>query len=206
MAKSTGNNILPNEMFSGENSILSKPYAPSVVRFFMMQAHYTSILDLSDEALSASEKGFQKLMDALSSLEKLTTSPSSSFNVEEWKQKGYDAMNDDFNTPMLTANLFEAVKRINLIKEGKDTITEKDKELFIETMHGFVFDILGLENQNNAILNSDKLGSVVGLLIQLRNEARANKDFSTSDKIRDQLAEMGIQLNDGKDGTTFSLS
>ena len=206
MAKSTGNNILPNEMFSGENNILSKPYTPSVVRFFMMQAHYTSILDLSDEALSASEKGFHKLMDAIDSMEKLTTSPSSSFNVEEWKQKGYDAMNDDFNTPMLTANLFEAVKRINLIKEGKETITQKDKELFIETMHGFVFDILGLENQNSAMLNSDKLSSVVGLLIQLRNEARANKDFSTSDKIRDQLAAMGIQLNDGKDGTTFSLN
>tara|TARA_R110002167_G_scaffold96875_1_gene256133 strand:- start:2295 stop:3623 length:1329 start_codon:yes stop_codon:yes gene_type:complete len=206
MAKSTGNNILPNEMFSGENNILSKPYTPSVVRFFMMQAHYTSILDLSDEALSASEKGFQKLMDAIGSMDNLPTSTSSSFNVEEWKQKGYDAMNDDFNTPMLTANLFEAVKRINLIKEGKETITQKDKELFIETMHSFVFDILGLENQNSAMLNSDKLSSVVGLLIQLRNEARANKDFSTSDKIRDQLAEMGIQLNDGKDGTTFSLS
>jgi cysteinyl-tRNA synthetase len=206
MAKSTGNNILPNEMFSGENNVLSKPYSPSVVRFFMMQAHYTSILDLSDEALAASEKGFQKLMDAISSLEKLTTSPSSSFDVEKWRQKGYDAMNDDFNTPMLTANLFEAVKHINLIKEGKETITEKDKVLFIETIHGFVFDILGLENQNNAMLNSDKLGNVVGLLIQLRNEARANKDFSTSDKIRDQLAEMGIQLYDGKDGTTFSLS
>lgn len=206
MAKSTGNNILPNEMFSGENNILSKPYTPSVVRFFMMQAHYTSILDLSDEALYASEKGFQKLMDAIGSMDNLPTSTSSSFNVEEWKQKGYDAMNDDFNTPMLTANLFEAVKRINLIKEGKETITQKDKELFIETMHSFVFDILGLENQNSAMLNSDKLSSVVGLLIQLRNEARANKDFSTSDKIRDQLAEMGIQLNDGKDGTTFSLS
>ncbi|MEZ4968933.1 MAG: cysteine--tRNA ligase [Flavobacteriaceae bacterium] len=206
MAKSTGNNILPNEMFSGENNILSKPYAPSVVRFFMMQAHYTSILDLSDEALSASEKGFQKLMDAIDGMEKLSTGPSSSFNVQEWRQKGYDAMNDDFNTPILTANLFEAVKRINLIKEGKDTITEKDKELFIEAMHSFVFDILGLENQNNALHNSDKLSSVVGLLIQLRNEARANKDFSTSDKIRDQLAAMGIQLNDGKDGTTFNLS
>jgi len=206
MAKSTGNNILPNEMFSGENNILSKPYTPSVVRFFMMQAHYTSILDLSNEALLASEKGYQKLMDAIGSLENLPTSSLSTFSVEGWKQKGYDAMNDDFNTPMLTANLFEAVKHINLIKEGKETITEKDKELLIEAMHIFAFNLLGLENQNNAALNSDKLGDVVGLLIQLRNEARANKDFSTSDKIRDQLAEMGIQLNDGKDGTTFSLS
>jgi len=206
MAKSTGNNILPNEMFSGENNILSKPYTPSVVRFFMMQAHYTSILDLSNDALLASEKGYQKLMDALGNLEKLPTASSSNFNVEAWKQKGYDAMNDDFNTPMLTANLFEAVKHINLIKEGKETISKKDKDLLLETMQIFVFDLLGLENQNNAGINSDKLGNVVGLLIQLRNEARANKDFSTSDKIRDQLAEMGIQLNDGKDGTTFSLS
>lgn len=206
MAKSTGNNILPNEMFSGENNILSKPYSPSVIRFFMMQAHYTSILDLSDEALLASEKGYHKLMDALSNLEKLPTATSSNFSVEDWRQKGYDAMNDDFNTPMLTANLFEAVKHINLIKEGKETISKKDKELLIETMHIFVYDVLALENRHNAVLNSDKLDNVVGLLIQLRNEARANKDFSTSDKIRDQLAEMGIQLNDGKDGTTFSLS
>ncbi len=206
MAKSTGNNILPNEMFTGENSILSKPYAPAVVRFFMMQAHYTSILDLSDEALSASEKGYNKLMDALDSLEKLPTAATSNFDVEAWKQKGYDAMNDDFNTPMLTANLFEGVKHINLIKEGRKTITKADKDLLIEAMQVFVFEILGLENQDSISQNSDKLSNVVGLLIQLRNEARANKDFSTSDKIRDQLAEMGIQLKDGKEGTTFSLS
>lgn len=206
MAKSTGNNILPNEMFTGENSILSKPYAPAVVRFFMMQAHYTSILDLSDEALSASEKGYNKLMDALDSLEKLPTAATSNFDVEAWKQKGYDAMNDDFNTPMLTANLFEGVKHINLIKEGRKTITKADKDLLIEAMQVFVFEILGLENQDSISQNSDKLSNVVGLLIQLRNEARANKDFSTSDKIRDQLAEMGIQLKDSKEGTTFSLS
>ncbi len=206
MAKSTGNNILPNEMFSGENTILSKAYAPAVVRFFMMQAHYTSILDLSDEALSASEKGYNKLMDAIGSLEKLPTAATSNFDVEAWKQKGYDAMNDDFNTPMLTANLFEGVKHINLIKEGRETITKADKDLLIEAMQVFVFEILGLENQDSISQNMDKLSNVVGLLIQLRNEARANKDFSTSDKIRDQLAEMGIQLKDGKDGTTFSLS
>ncbi|RTE53511.1 cysteine--tRNA ligase [Arenibacter aquaticus] len=206
MAKSTGNNILPNEMFSGENTILSKPYAPAVVRFFMMQAHYTSILDLSDEALSASEKGYNKLMDALNSLDKLPTAATSNFDVEAWKQKGYDAMNDDFNTPMLTANLFEGVKHINLIKEGRETISKADKDLLKEAMQVFVFEILGLENQDSISQNSDKLSNVIGLLIQLRNEARANKDFSTSDKIRDQLAEMGIQLKDGKEGTTFSLS
>lgn len=206
MAKSTGNNILPNEMFSGENNILSKAYSPPVVRFFMMQAHYTSILDLSDEALLASEKGYQRLMDAINSMEKLPTGTSSSFDLAEWKQKGYDAMNDDFNTPILIANLFEAVKYINLIKEGKASISQADKDLLIEAMHSFVFDILGVENQNNTEPSSDKLSDVVSLLIQLRNEARANKDFATSDKIRDQLAAMGIQLKDGKDGTTFNLS
>ena len=206
MAKSTGNNILPNEMFSGENDVLGKPYKPAVVRFFMMQAHYTSILDLSDDALLASEKGYQRLMEAINNLEKLPTGPSSSFDVVNWKQKGYDAMNDDFNTPILIANLFEAVKHINLVKEGKETITETDKELLTVALHNFVFDILGIENQNSSESHSDKLSDVVALLIQLRNEARANKDFATSDKIRDQLATMGIQLKDGKDGTTFNLS
>ncbi|MCM4169574.1 Cysteine--tRNA ligase [Arenibacter antarcticus] len=206
MAKSTGNNILPNEMFSGENPLLSKPYAPPVVRFFMMQAHYTSILDLSDDALLASEKGYHRLMEGINNLEKLETGTSSSFDVSAWVQKGYDAMNDDFNTPILIANLFEAVKYINLIKEGKESISATDKTVLTEALHSFVYDILGLENLNTAVLNSDKLSNVVGLLIQMRNEARANKDFATSDQIRDQLAEMGIQLKDGKDGTTFNLS
>lgn len=206
MAKSTGNNILPNEMFSGENTILGKPYSPPVVRFFMMQAHYTSILDLSDEALLASEKGYQRLMDAINSLEKLPTGPASSFDLAAWVQKCYDAMNDDFNTPVLIANLFEAVKYINLIKEEKETISETDKDLLTQAMHNFVFDILGVENQNSTEASSDKLSHVVALLIQLRNEARANKDFATSDKIRDQLAAMGIQLKDGKDGTTFTIA
>lgn len=206
MAKSTGNNILPNEMFSGENDVLGKPYSPAVVRFFMMQAHYTSILDLSDEALLASEKGYHRLMEAINNLEKLTTGTTSSFDVASWKQRGYDAMNDDFNTPALVAHLFEAVKHINLIKEEKESITLADKDLLTEAMHNFVFHILGVENQNSEGPSSDKLSDVVALLIQLRNEARANKDFATSDKIRDQLAAMGIQLNDGKDGTTFNLS
>lgn len=206
MAKSTGNNILPNEIFTGENTLLSKPYSPPVVRFFMMQAHYTSIVDLSDEALLASERGYLRLMESINNLEKLPTGASSSFDVPAWVQKGYDAMNDDFNTPILIANLFEAVKHINLIKEGKESISTTDKEILTEAMHGFVFDILGLENQNKGTSHTDKLSNVVGLLIELRNEARANKDFATSDKIRDQLAEMGIQLKDGKDGTTYNLS
>lgn len=205
MAKSTGNNILPGEIFTGENDILSKAFAPSVVRFFMMQAHYTSILDLSNDALLASEKGFNRLMDAYNALDNLNTGAGSDFEVAEWKQKCYDAMNDDFNTPILIAHLFDAVKHINLIKEGKEQITEADKALLHEAMNSFIFDILGLEQQSGQSQDTEKLSQVVELLIGLRKEARDNKDFATSDKIRDQLAEMGIQLKDGKDGTTFSI-
>ncbi|NNK10299.1 MAG: cysteine--tRNA ligase [Flavobacteriaceae bacterium] len=205
MAKSTGNNILPNEIFSGENEILSKPFAPSVVRFFMMQAHYTSILDLSNEALLASEKGYHRLMDALGLIDGLTASKSSSIDLAAWKQRCYDAMNDDFNTPVLIAVLFEGVKFINQIKEDKEQISETDLMLLSETMNVFVFEVLGLESPAQLNASSDKIGGVVSLLIQLRNEARANKDFATSDKIRDELAALGIQLMDGKEGTTFSI-
>ena len=207
MAKSTGNNILPDEIFTGNNNILSKAFSPSVVRFFMMQAHYTSILDLSNDALLASEKGYQRLMEAIANLDGLkTTGATSGFDIKAWRQKCYDAMNDDFNTPILIANLFEGVKHINLIKEGKEQLSEEDKKILIETMNSFVFDVLGLENNNDAGKDSEKLSGVVELLIQLRNDARANKDFETSDKIRDQLAALGIQLKDSKEGTTFSVS
>ncbi|MFS4467165.1 cysteine--tRNA ligase [Maribacter sp. 2210JD10-5] len=206
MAKSTGNSILPGEIFSGENEILSKAFSPSMVRFFMMQAHYTSILDMSNDALLASEKGFHKLMEAINNLDKLPTGDKTDFSISEWKQFCYNAMNDDFNTPILIANLFEAVKHINLIKEGEESITNTDKELLKTTLHNFVFDVLGLENKNNSDADSEKLSSVVELLIQLRKEARENKDFATSDQIRDQLSALGIQLKDGKEGTTFSIN
>ncbi|RIV46940.1 cysteine--tRNA ligase [Flagellimonas pelagia] len=206
MSKSTGNNIYPSEIFSGENTILSKIYSPAVVRFFMMQAHYTSILDLSDEALQASEKGYNRLMEAIGNLENLKTGATSDFDVEVWKQKCYDAMNDDFNTPILIAHLFDAVKHINLIKEDQETITEGDKVLLETTLKAFVHDVLGVENQALAQDDSNALTGVMDLLIQIRNQARANKDFATSDKIRDELGALGIQLKDGKDGTTFTLN
>ncbi|QCX00906.1 cysteine--tRNA ligase [Aggregatimonas sangjinii] len=206
MAKSTGNNILPGEIFSGENDILSKAFSPSAVRFFMMQAHYTSILDLSDDALLASEKGYRKLMEAIATLEKLETNGQGDFNLQQWKAQCYTAMNDDFNTPILIATLFEAVKYINLVKEGKAGMNATDKADLLETLNAFVFDVLGLERSNSSKNDSGKLSGVVALLIQLRKEARENKDFATSDRIRDQLADLGIQLKDGKEGTTFSLS
>ncbi len=206
MAKSTGNSILPGEIFSGNNEILSKAFSPSMVRFFMMQAHYTSILDISNDALLASEKGFNKLMEAINTLDGLSTAKETQFNVLAWKQSCYDAMNDDFNTPILIAKLFDAVKHINLIKEGKESISVSDKALLKETIHNFVFEVLGLENKKSSAADTEKLNGAVELLIQLRKEARENKDFATSDSIRNQLAALGIQLKDGKEGTSFSLS
>ncbi len=206
MAKSTGNNILPNEIFSGENDHLSKAFSPAVVRFFMMQAHYTSILDLSDEALLASEKGYQRLMDAMGLMDSLVAGKSSDMDIQDWRKRCYDAMNDDFNSPVLIAVLFEGVKYINQIREGKSTLTDEDLSVLKQTMNDFVFDVLGLESQTQDSAISEKLSGVVSLLIHMRNEARAGKDFATSDKIRDELAAMGIQLMDGKEGTTFSIS
>lgn len=205
MAKSTGNNILPEEIFSGENNILSKAFSPTVTRFFMMQANYRSVLDFSDEALSAAEKGFQRLMEAIDLLDELSVSTTSSFDVEVWRQKCYDAMNDDFNSPVLIAHLFEAVKYINSIKEGKESISKTDLEKLKKTFHDFCFDVLGLQRETKTTTQENRLSQTVELLVELRNKARANKDFALSDKIRNELADMGIELKDGKEGTTFSL-
>lgn len=205
MAKSTGNNILPDEIFSGDNTILSKPFTAGVVRFFMLQANYRSILDFSSAALEASEKGHAKLMEAISFLPGISVAKESSFDVQAWKQKCYGAMNDDFNSPILIAQLFEAVKQINLLKESKATITANDLEIFTQTINTFVFDVLGLPNESESNY-SDKLGGVVELLIKLRKEARDNKDWALSDQIRNELLELGIQLKDGKEGTSFTVS
>lgn len=206
MSKSTGNIINPAELLSGKNNIMSKAYNPSVVRFFMMQSAYRSVLDLTDNGLQASEKGFNRLMNAVDDLEKLKTSAETSFDIQAWKQSCYNAMNDDFNTPILIANLFEAVNHINAIKDNKTTITIADLELLKTTLNVFVFDILGLKNNQDTAAGSDKLSGAVELLIKLRQEARANKDFALSDQIRDELALVGITLNDSREGTTFSTN
>ncbi len=206
MAKSTGNYILPNEIFTGDNPHISKSFSPSVARFFMLQAHYRSVLDFTNDGMLAAEKGFLRLMEAVHQLEKLPTSTNSTIGISEWKQKCFDAMNDDFNTPILIANLFEAVKFINLIKEGKETIRQEDLDVLKQTVYDFVFDVLGLTTNDQTDTGSDKLEKVVQLLIQLRQEARVNKNFQLSDQIRDELAAAGIQLQDGKDGTTFTVN
>jgi cysteinyl-tRNA synthetase len=204
MAKSTGNFILPNEILSGENSILPKPFSASVVRFFNMQANYRSILDFSGDALEASEKGHAKLMEAVRFLETVAPGKSSTFDVQKWRKDCYAAMNDDFNTPILIAHLFEAVKVINLIKEQQASLTNDDLLVFKKTINSFVFDVLGLMNEDSQN-NSDKITGVIELLIKLRKEARENKDWALSDQIRDELIALGIQLKDGREGTTFSI-
>jgi cysteinyl-tRNA synthetase len=205
MAKSTGNNILPREILTGENTILSKAFSASVTRFFMLQAHYRSILDFSDDAIVAAEKGYKRLMEAMSSLESIPAAAQSTLNIAEWKQLCYDAMNDDFNTPILIAHLFEGVRFVNVLKEGKETLTADDSKIFTNAMSAFVFDILGLEDEKASDGNNDKLEGTVNLLIAMRKQAREDKNFALSDQIRDQLLTLGIQLKDGKEGTTFSL-
>jgi len=205
MAKSTGNIINPNELLSGDNDKMSKAYSPSVIRFFMAQSSYRSVLDLTDAGLLASEKGFYKLMEAINSLKSVSFGNSSTFDVKDWKQKCYNAMNDDFNTPILIAHLFEGVKVINQIKEGKASLTSEDLETLKTTMNDFTFDVLGLMNEA-AQNNSGKIDGVVSLLIKLRKEARENRDWGLSDQIRDELLAMGIQLKDGRDGTSYTMT
>lgn len=144
-------------------------------------------------------------MEALDSLDSITTSSTSSIDVASWKQLCYDAMNDDFNTPILIAQLFEAVRYVNLLKEKKETITSEDLNNLSTSLKAFVFDVLGLKDEKVSDANNDKLEGVVTMLIEMRNQARADKNFALSDQIRDQLIGLGIQLKDGKDGTSFSV-
>ena len=207
MAKSTGNFILPNDFFTGDSKHLSKSFSAGCVRFFILQAHYRSVLDFSNEALLASEKGYNKLMESIRILETLSSSSSTSdFNVESWKENCYNAMNDDFNSPILIAELFSVVKFINQLKDGSSTVSKKDLEIIIETVNVFVFEILGLQNVNETENQyKEKLEETLELLIKMRSDARANKDFELSDKIRIELDEIGIQLKDSKEGTTFKI-
>ena len=204
MAKSTENNILPDEIFSGKNEIMERPFSPTVVRFFMLQAHYRSVLDFSNDAMLASEKGFSKLMLGLSLLDSLdTANETTGFDIIEWKQKCYNAMNDDFNTPILIANLFDAVKFAQHVNDGRDSITKEDLNTLKITLHNFVYDVLGLTKEEQG--GDDYLENALQLLIELRNDARKRKDFATSDKIRDELSKAGIVLQDGPKETTFIL-
>lgn len=202
MSKSFGNYFLPKEIVEGTTDLFEKPYDPNVIRFSMMQAHYRSTQDFTQDGLNASEKGFNRLVDAMLLMEKLETSKESSFNVQELIESFYAAMNDDFNAPILIANLFEAVRRINVIKDGNDTISAGDLERLRSEMNIFVKDVLGLQI---GVANSDsKLAPVMDLVLELRQQAREKKDWTTSDKIRDGLAAAGIVVKDSKEETTWS--
>ena len=205
MSKSTGNYILPMELVSGENDFFEKPFHPNIVRFCFMQAHYRSVLDISNEAMVASEKGLTRLMEAVANLKEISGQDQSTLDIAKWKSACYEAMNDDFNTPILIANLFEGVRFINILKEGTATLTTTDLADFKTTFESFIFDVLGLQNEKDTSGATVKVEGLVQMLIEMRKVARANKDFALSDLIRDQLIELGIQLKDGKEGTTFSM-
>ncbi len=203
MSKSLGNSFLPNELFSGNHKLLDKGYSPMTVRFFMLQAHYRSTLDFSNEALQAAEKGYQRLMNAVKLIANLKTSNLSTVNCEVLISSVYEAMNNDFNTPIALANLFDGVRIINSVNDGKESITEKDKQTLQKLFNDFLFDIFGLKEEKNS--TSENIDGLMNLILEIRNEAKAKKDFSTSDLIRNKLKEIGFEIKDGKDGTEFSI-
>ena len=201
MSKSLGNSFLPQELFEGSHTLLNKGYSPMTVRFFMMQAHYRSTLDFSNEAMEASEKGFKRLMNSFTLLDNLNVSNTTEIEVEPLQQRCYEAMNDDFNSPVLIAELFEASRIINSVYDNKLKIDAKNLQLLKKLMNDFIIDILGLKNEQAA---NDDLPKVLDMIVALRNGAKLNKDYATSDRIRDGLQQIGFQLKDGKEGTTWS--
>lgn len=205
MAKSLNNGILLEEMFSGSHELLDRAYSPITMKFFLLQAHYRSTVDFSNEALSAAEKGQKRLIEAASRVEELKSSEESTVDIEGWSKRFYEVMNDDLNTPKAIAILFEGVKWINEIEQGSQKINQADKELFIERMQTFTYDILGLKSENNNG-STEKLDGVMQLLLEIRQDAKKNRDFETADLIRDKLNSLGIEIMDGKEGSSYKLN
>jgi cysteinyl-tRNA synthetase len=174
------------------------------IRFFILQAHYRSTLDFSNEALQAAEKGIKRLFLALETLDKLQASDKSSVSINELSDKCHEAMNDDFNSPGLIAQLFDGVKMINSIKEKKETLTETDIAALKSLYHDFVFDVLGLKQEEKED-DSQLVESLMQTILGIRQNARTNKDYATSDLIRDNLAKIQIQIKDTKDGAEWSF-
>jgi cysteinyl-tRNA synthetase len=203
MGKSLGNFITLSEFFSGEHDSLKQAYNPMTIRFFILQAHYRSTVDFSNEALKAAEKGMNKLMTAIDTLEAIKTAGESTLDVESYKQKFYDAINDDFNTPILIANIFDAVKQINSIAAGDGSLNEASKEALMELMSDFCFNILGLKKIEAASQNG-LTDEVMEVVLGLRKLAKENKDWTAADFIRDELAKLDITVTDSKDGASWS--
>jgi len=195
MSKSTGNNILPKDLISGKNKLFKSGYSSNVIRFFFLQAHYRNVLDLSENALKASEKAYNKIVDASEKLKGLkeNKSPESKFNIESWINDCYECMNDDFNTPKLIAEIFKIIKLINRVDDGKESLSSKNIKLLNNIFPVFFNEILGLYIESS---NPSDKDSLIDLILELRNEARINKDYKTSDSIRDRLSKIGYNIND----------
>jgi cysteinyl-tRNA synthetase len=206
MGKSLGNAISLEEFFTGSHPLLEKPYSPMTIRYFMLTAHYRSTLDFSNEALQAAEKGLSRLLKAVDVLEQFQPSEKSTVNVTELRTNYYAAMNDDLNTPVVIASLFEGVKMINSIADGKESISSEDLTELKNLFSTFVFDLFGLKKpEKEAKSNSEAFEGAVDLLLQLRMKAKANKDWTTADTIRNELSKLGFVVKDTKEGFTWEL-
>jgi cysteinyl-tRNA synthetase len=205
MSKSAGNGFLPGELFTGNHPLLEKGYKPMAVRFFMLQTHYRSTLDFSNEALQASEKGFERLMDSYTTLQTLQASATSSEDVKLLQNKCYEAMNDDFNTSVLIAHLFDAARMINSANDKNTHLTQADIDLLKKIFNDFVFDVLGLKQEETNERLDTALEKVMELVLDMRAKAKTGKDFKLSDEIRDKLIAAGIQIKDTKEGSTWKV-
>jgi cysteinyl-tRNA synthetase len=206
MSKTAGNGFLPGELFTGNHPLLEKGYSPMAVRFFMMQTHYRSTLDFSNEALQASEKGYARLMASIKTLDKIKPSESSGIFLNNHEKACYGAMDDDFNTPILIAELFEIASIINSANDGKISLTENDITGLKKLMHDFVFDVLGLQSDTSNSFNDKALQGVMEIILDIRKEIKAKKDFIASDKLRDNLNKINITIKDTKDGAIWSIA
>ena len=205
MGKSLGNFITLEELFTGNHKLLAQAYSPMTIRFFILQAHYRSTVDFSNEALQASEKGLQRLMEAYERLGKLTASGASTVDVKGLREKCDAAMNDDLNSPIAISHLFDACKAINSISDGKATISADDLEELKSVFKLYIEDIFGLKADSNSEAGSDAYKKAIDLLLNIRLEAKRNKDWGTSDKIRNELTALGFSIKDTKDGFEWSL-
>jgi cysteinyl-tRNA synthetase len=205
MGKSLGNFITLDEFFTGSHALLHQAYSPMTIRFFMLQAHYRSTLDFSNEALIAAQKGFEKLMKAMETLSKIKVSNQNDFDIKAWITASYEAIDDDFNSPILIAQLFEAVRMINLLHDGKAQIDAENLSLLVTSLHAFVFEILGLNSEASQSSQNDITAGLMQLLIELRQNAKTNKDWPTADLIRNRLTEIGIGIKDTKEGAVWEV-
>ena len=204
MARSLGNFITLEEMFAGSHKLLLRAYSPMTIRFFMLQAHYRSTLDFSNEALLAASLGLQKLMTAEKTLAGLKPSDNSTVDISGIGSRCLEAMSDDLNTPIAIAQLFDAVRIINLVNDGKEKLTEGDIVSLSELFRIFIHDLFGLREEESA--GNDRLAGVLALLLDMRQEAKAKKEWSVSDRIRDRLSELGILVKDRKDGYDWEIT